>query len=345
MPTIKKPNQHFDATLYTGNGETQTVTNAGGFQPDLVWLKIRSGTGQHVLTDSVRGVSKQVFSSLIDAETTEAGKGITAFNSNGFTLGDELIITGSSNANAATYVGWQWKAGEGTTTVNTSGTISSNVSVNTTAGFSVVEFTGTGANATVGHGLGVAPKMIILKRRNFATGWFVYHSSVPNTQFLRLQGTDAATTGTGVWNSTSPTSTVFSIGNDGNVNASGQTYINYCWAEIAGFSAFGSYTGNGSTDGPFLYTGFRPKFVMWKKSNATESWVIIDTSRDPVNLAYNKLYANGTSGDDTGTGYGVIDALSNGFKIRSSHTVQNNNGDTYIYAAFAEHPFKNSLAR
>jgi hypothetical protein len=345
--TIKKGNTVMDATLYTGTATTQSITNAGSFKPDLVWVKIRSGSGQHVLTDSVRGVSKQVFSSLTNAETTEAGKGITAFNSNGFTLGDELAVTGSSNANAATYVGWQWQAGQGSTSSNTSGSITSTVSVNATAGFSIVTYTGTGANATVGHGLGVAPKMIIVKNRTTAGDeWCVWHTSLTNaTYYLYLNGTAAQAVDTTFWNSTAPSSTVISLGSNGRTNRSSSNMVCYAWSEIAGFSKFGSYTGNGSTDGPFIATNFAPKFVMIKRTDTTNDWAIHDTSRSAYNVSTTVLAANLSSAESAFAAAYELDILSNGFKPRSLGNVHNASGGTYIYAAFASNPFKNSNAR
>jgi hypothetical protein len=342
-PTILQGNKYMDASLYTGDGSSSlTVVNQTQFKPDFVWVKIRSGSGQHVLTDSVRGVSKQVFSSLTNAETTEAGKGITSFNSNGFTLGNELLTTGTTNVNAATYVGWQWQAGQGTTTVNTSGATSSNVSVNSTAGFSVVTYTGTGANTTIGHGLSSAPSMIIVKNRGSAVAWAAWHTSIANTQYLVLNTTAAAATGATWWNSTTPTSSVISVGTSTSTNASGNTYVAYCWAEIAGFSKFGIFTGNGSTDGPFVYLGFRPKFVMVKRTQDGE-WGLHDTTRDPYNVVSKVIL--GESSDAEVSGLTLYDFTSNGFKLRNSNANRNASGGTYIYMAFAENPFKNSLAR
>ena len=345
-PTILQGNLYMDASLYTGDGSSSlTAVNQAQFKPDFVWIKIRSGSGQHVLTDSVRGVSKQVFSSLTNAETTEAGKGITSFNSNGFTLGNELVTTGTTNVNAATYVGWQWQAGQGTTTVNTSGATSSNVSVSTTAGFSVVTYTGTGANTTIGHGLSAAPKMVIVKNRGSAVAWAAWHTSIANTQYLVLNTTAAAATGATWWNSTTPTSSVISVGTSTSTNASGNTYVAYCWAEIAGFSKFGSYTGNGSADGSFVYLGFRPRYLMIGPSSNTTNFQIIDTSRDPYNLAGLGLDAGNSSAEYTPQSSGYpVDILSNGFKQRST-SQPNTSGQTYIYMAFAENPFKNSNAR
>ncbi len=217
------------------------------------------------------------------------------------------------------------------------------VSVNATAGFSVVTYTGTGANATVGHGLGVAPRMIIVKRRNNGTdNWRVYHASIGAGNTLALNSTNASASSSVTWNNTAPTSTVFSVGTESNTNASGSTIVAYCWAEIAGFSKFGSYTGNGSTDGTFVYTGFRPKFIIIKTSSNVDSWYVLDTSRSTYNATNQRLFPNLSNAESSGD---AIDILSNGFKNRSTTTINNLNGATYIYMAFAENPFKNALAR
>jgi hypothetical protein len=331
-----------DATLYTGNGSTQTITNAAGFRPDFVWLKSRSSGGNHSLTDSVRGVNSQLFSSLTDAQGTATDQ-VTAFNTNGFALGANASGTGSTNVNTVTYVGWQWQAGQGTNTTNTAGSITSTVSVNASAGFSVATYTGTGANATVGHGLGVAPRMVIVKQRNGTFTWRVYHASLANTQVLYLSATDAATTETTAWNSTTPTSSVFSVGTSSATNGSTNTYVAYCWSEIDGFSKFGSYTGNGSADGTFVYTGFRPKFVLFKMSSAASSWFIRDTERDTYNASTKSLFPNLSDAENPSGA--ALDILSNGFKLRSTTSGVNGSGETIIYAAYAENPFRNSLAR
>ena len=337
--TIVKGNTVMDATLYTGNLTGQSITNAASFKPDLVWIKSRSAATDHKLTDSVRGATKALISNTTGAETTDL-TGLTAFNTNGFTVGASTTYNNTS----ATYVGWQWQAGQGSSSSNTSGSITSTVSVNATAGFSVVTYTGTGSNATVGHGLGVAPKMVIVKTRSAAAqDWDVYHSSLANTQYLLLDSTAAAATAATVWNSTSPTSSVFSIGTASDVNVSARTYIAYCWAEIAGFSKFGSFTSNASADGTFVYLGFRPKYIMFKPSSyAGEQWYIQDSSRSPSNVATAGLYANLSIAEDVGT---AVDLLSNGFKLRAANGINANSGATVIYAAFAESPFRNSLAR
>jgi len=336
--TIVKGNTVMDATLYTGTGASLSVTNAASFKPDFVWLKSRSATTNHQIFDSVRGTTKVLVSNSTEAETTSANT-ITSFNSGGFTVGTNTAI----NTNAATYVGWQWQAGQGSTSSDTNGSITSTVSVNASAGFSVVTYTGNGlAGATIGHGLGVAPSLIIVKNRSTgSTDWPVYHQSIGATNWLALNTTDASAANIVLWNDTSPTSSVFTTGISLYVNGSGSTFVAYCWTPIAGFSAFGSYTGNGSADGTFVYTGFRPKFVMIKRTDSTSDWYIWDTARDTYNLVTNTLLAD-TSGAETSAT--SIDNLSNGFKCRSA-TVVNASGGTYIYMAFAETPFKNSLAR
>jgi hypothetical protein len=346
--TIKKGNTVMDATLYTGTGTTQTITNAGSFKPDLVWLKTRSIAGNsHYLFDAVRGVGKYVSSDATTAEATLATS-LTSFNSNGFSLG---TAGGAINGSGTTFVGWQWQAGQGSTSSNTSGSITSTVSVNATAGFSVVTYTGTGANATVGHGLGVAPKMIIVKSRSGVLLWVVYHASLLNTQYIVLNTTAAVVSSSPtVWNSTTPTSSVFSLGTATGVNTNGATFVAYCWAQIAGFSSFGSYIGNGNANGPFIYTGFRPKYVMVKVSSTGargvfDGWNINDTSRSPFNLCRAFLQANTTAAEDSTNNYLDMDIISNGFKLRSASDGSNTNAQTYIYMAFAENPFKNALAR
>jgi hypothetical protein len=335
------------ATTYTGTGASLTVANTvngTNFQPDLVWVKSRSAATDHKLTDVVRGVTKALISDTTGAETTDTN-GLTAFGSTGFTLGTDTTY----NNSAATYVAWQWKA-NGAGVTNTSGSITSTVSANTTAGFVVVTFTGTGANATVGHGLGVAPSMVIVKDRTAArTGyqWPVWHTSLGGgTKALFLNVTDATATDTVYWNSTVPTSSVFSVGTWGGVNYSGDNFVAYCFSAVAGYSAFGSYTGNGSTDGPFVYTGFRPRFILIKcSSNSTSStvWTIFDTSRSPYNASVNELYPNLSAAE--GVDSSGIDILSNGFKPKRNSEYANLSGWTYIYYAVAENPFKYSSAR
>ena len=343
-PTILQGNKYMDATLYTGNGSTNVIVNQARFKPDFVWYKSRSNGGwNHGLFDSVRGTSLQLFSNTTGAEGSYSG--VTSFNSNGFTVGSD----NGGNESGGSMVGWQWQAGQGTTSSNTSGSITSTVSVNTTAGFSVVTYTGNATNgATVGHGLGVAPKMIILKDRTTGGAsypWYTYHASLGNTVEVRLNSTNAATVNN-TWNNTSPTSTVFTLGApSGGSNASGDAYVAYCWAEIAGYSKFGSYTANGSADGPFIYTGFRPKYVMIKDATtggAGYSWFIFDSVRNTYNVEDKYLLAQAPDAEATTS---VMDFLSNGFKLRFAGGGVNPSNDTIIFMAFAENPFKNSNAR
>ena len=352
-PTILQGNKYMDATLYTGTAtvagaNTITITNQAGFKPDFVWAKGRSIAYAHGLFNSVVGAEKFLVSSNTNAELVNEPDGyLTSFNSNGFTLGNGSNSNLTFNSSPQSYVAWQWQAGQGTNTSNTSGSITSTVSVNATAGFSVVTYTGTGANATVGHGLGVAPKMVIIKYRSGPSGgwlWFVFHNSLSNYNYaLRLNSSDLETQFTNGFQAY-PTSSVFSMGSEGAINYSGNAYVAYCWSEIAGFSKFGSYTGNGSTDGVFIYLGFRPKFIITKVSSTSGyNWNMYDSSRGTYNAADQVLVANANVVEETG--YDPIDFLSNGFKLRMGNRGSNVSGATYIYMAFAENPFKNANAR
>ena len=337
--------KYFNPVTYTGNGTNDRAVTGVGFQPDLVWVKERSGVTNHVLNDVIRGGSRGLFSNNTEAEYYDPDSFVKTFTSDGFTVGS----TGGVNANGATYVGWNWKAG-GTAVTNTSGSLTSQVSANRDAGFSIVTYTGTGANATVGHGLGVAPSVVIVKKRSSGGGvsnWCVYFSAVSNaaTSYLFLNTTDAIGTGNSIlWNSTAPTSISFSIGTASNTNESSATFVAYCFAPIAGYSAFGSYTGNGNADGPFVYTGFKPRFLMIKNTAAASAdWVIYDSVRSTYNIMGEYLNPNLTGAAGAAT---VLDFLSNGFKLKiAGGGTHNQNTNVYIYMAFAEHPFKYSLAR
>jgi len=345
-PTIVNGATVMAASLYTGTGSSQTISNAVNnvsFQPDWVWIKSRSGATNNELTDSVRGATKSLVSNSTAAEATDTN-GLTAFGSTGFTVGSDT----NYNNNTATYVAWQWKAG-GTSSSNTNGSITSTVSVNATAGFSIATYTGTGANATVGHGLGVAPSMIIIKCRDSATdpSWIVGHTGiVMGTGRLILNGTDANSNAgaSSLWNSTAANSSVFSLGTYSSVNQNTLRFVAYLFAEVAGFSKFGSYTGNGSSDGPFVYCGFRPRYVFVKRIDTTADWYTFDTSRNSYNALDAELDLNIAIAETTAGG-ATFDFLSNGFKLRRTGNAVNNSGGTYIYAAFAENPFKYSLAR
>lgn len=345
------------ATLYTGNGSTQAVSNAVNtvsFQPDLVWIKNRTSSYNHVLQDSIRGATAaaKLSSNLAEAEggANLAPYGnVSAFNSNGFSLAAGSIDSRQTNTGSESFIGWQWKAG-GTAVSNTAGTITSSVSANTTAGFSIVTFTSpaTSITFTVGHGLGVAPAMIFLKDRGQASYWGVYHSgATTNNNSLYLNTTNAVTASTNVWGTALPTNAVF--GSYSGVGTQlNDTCVAYCWAPVAGYSAFGSYTGNGSTDGPFIYTGFRPRWLMIKNiTNATYGdWQIYDASRSTYNLTALQLQPNTGTAEYDGSGSGIgFDLVSNGVKVRTSNASRNNSGDTFIYAAFAENPLKYANAR
>jgi len=333
-------NKYFDVTTYTGTGSAQSIVNSGGFQPDWVWMKPRSFggspvTGHNTLYDVLRGATKELYSDLTSGEATNS-QSLTSFNSNGFSVGTEQ----RNNNSGSSYVGWQWKA-NGTGVTNTAGSITSTVSANTSAGSSVVTYTAqSSGTGTVGHGLGVAPRMIITKERVTApSNWSTYHASLGNTAYLLLNTTNAGVTASAAWNNTSPTSSVFTLGS---AFAGAGTMVAYCFSEVAGYSKFGSYTGNGSTDGPFIFTGFRPRYVMFKRTNTTGSWYILDTARDTVNAVVNSLEADLSIAE---TSPYTMDYLSNGVKIRTINADLNTSGSTYIYMAFAESPFKYANAR
>ena len=346
-PAIKQPETQFNVVTYTGNGGTLDVDV--GFQPDFVWTKSRTNAYVHGLWDTVRGVGKHLMSNLTNAEVTNDPDGyLSAFNPNGFTLSAGSSSSATWNLSGGTYVAWCWKAG-GTAVTNTDGAITSQVSANVDAGFSIVSYTGTGANATVGHGLSSAPAIVIVKNRNGVvsggTWWLVYTTAIDGSpDYLRLDSTDASgTSGEPV-----PTSTVFSIAGGTLAGASGAEYIAYCFHSVEGFSKIGSYVGNGSADGPFVYTGFKPAFVMVKRtdaSNASTSWEIIDNERSGYNTKNDLLYADIANAEYSGATYPDWNILSNGFKVMTSRQNVNVSGGTYIYMAFAEHPFNYATGR
>jgi hypothetical protein len=323
--------------LYTGTGAALSITGVG-FQPDFVWTKLRSQAGSHSLADVIRGGTAVLRSDSTAAEVTRANH-IQSFDADGFTLGAD----GTSNLNGTTNVAWNWKASNATAVSNTEGTITSQVSANPTAGFSIVSYTGTGSAATVGHGLGAKPDLMIIKERDGVANWIVYHQSLTADKFMILNLTNAEADFTPIFNDTEPTSSVFTVGTNGDINGSADQYIAYCFHSVEGYSKFSSYTGNGSADGPFVYTGFRPAWVMVKRTDVANNWLIFDTERDVYNVAGLELFANLSDAENNNKP--EFDMLSNGFKCRYTYTGSNASGGTYIYMAFAENPFKYSVAR
>ena len=335
MAQINKPSEYFNTKLYTGNGSTQSITGVN-FQPDIVWVKHRnSGTlWNHSVHDSVRGSTKYIASNTTDSEVTDANS-VTSFDNDGFSIGNFVKI----NESGTNFVSWNWKA-NGAGVSNTDGSITSTVSVNTTSGFSIVSYTGTGATATIGHGLGVTPAMFIVKSRSTAgTSWMTWskHFSSATDTFLRLNTTASVQTISNFWGTSAPNSTTFGVGAGGyDNNVSGATTIAYCFAEKKSFSKFGKYTGNGNANGPFIYTGFKPAFVIIKVySGNTGGWDMYDNKRVTVNPNNVFLQANDAGAESTGDS---VDFLSNGFKIRSTSGNQNGSGNLHIYMAFAENP-------
>ena len=335
--TINKSTDYFNSTLYTGNGGTQTITGVG-FQPDFTWVKGRNHAYYHYLQDAVRGSQKILYTNNADSEATITA-GISAWNADGYVTGSQ----GALNYNGRTFAAYNWKAGGGQGSSNTDGSINTTyTSVNTTAGFSISKYIGNNtAGATIGHGLGVAPEMIIVKQTTGSTDWFVYHKSLSATKYVRVNSDDAQATSTSIWNDTAPTSSVFSVGTNTGVNAaSGSTYVAYSFAPKAGYSKFGSYVGNGNADGTFVYTGFKPAWLLIKKSSASgNGWFLMDTKTNTYNPKSIFFQANATNAE---TDVDRMDILSNGFKPRYDWSIINESGATYIYMAFAENPFVGS---
>ena len=342
---IDDPSAYFQTATYTGNGDSAEDTNAivndgnSNLQPDFIWIKRRNYDNGHQLLDSTRGVDKILGSELTSAETTLSGR-LASFGTDGFTVQGS---SGAFNQEFEPFVAWQWKANGGTTASNTDGSITSTVQANQDAGFSIVTYTGNGSASTIGHGLGVVPAMIIVKCRNAgSTNWTVYHknsNATPQNYILELNNTNAAADNDR-FNDTAPTSSVFSVNaGSSTVNQNSNTYIAYCFAEKQGYSKFGKYVGNGNADGSFVYTGFKPAFVMFKNSNAAFDWTIVDNKREGYNLINKRLTANTPDAEAT---YNVLDFVSNGFKLRDAYGIWNGSGNTLIYMAFAENPFVTS---
>jgi len=330
--TINKSTDYFNTKLYTGNGTDNHAITGVGFQPDWVWLKARNQADYHYSLDAVRGVTKCIFQNDTSAESTFADS-LKSFDSDGFTLG----TSGDLNASSQTMASWNWKA-NGAGSSNTDGSITSTVSANTTSGFSIVKWTGNSTSgATVGHGLGVVPKMIIVKTTARTGNWVTYHHTLGATKYLELNNTGAVGTSTAAWNDTSPTSSVFSLGSWSNTNDNGYGMIAYCFAEKTGYSKFGSYTGNNNADGTFVYTGFKPAWIMIKQTSDTNQWFIFDNKRNTFNPETLYIQANTSDGDNAFTS---LDFTSNGFKFLTSNAAFNNG--SYIYMAFAEAPLVGS---
>ena len=338
--TINKSSDHFNTVQWTGNASTNAITGVG-FRPDWIWGKSHTSGYSHQLYDVVRGATYSLKTNGYTAQET-LSTGLTSFDSDGFTLGSNTNI----NASGHTVTGWNWKAGNAQGSSNTDGSINTTyTSANTTSGFSISTYTGTGSAGTIGHGLGAKPAMIIAKRlTGSAEAWVVYHQSLdasaPQDKYLHLNSTDAVGDSAGMWNDTAPTTSVFSVGSTGVSNGSGGTFVAYCFAEKQGFSKFGKYTANGNANGAFVYTGFKPGFIMIKSATTAMYWHIFDDKRQGFNPNNYRLNPNAT--DQETTTAGVIDILSNGFKIRTDQQQFGTNGATYIYMAFAEAPLVGS---
>jgi len=342
--TINKSTDYFNTKLYTGNGGTQSITGVG-FQPDWVWYKNRSATASHGLFDAVRGATKLIQSNSTSAEQTVSG--ITSFDSDGFGIGADS----DGNGNGNNIVAWNWKA-NGAGSANTTGSINSTVSVNTTSGFSIVSYTGNGnGNSTIGHGLGATPKFIIVKRRSSAQDWGTYSPSfisASNPNIVYLSKNTAQADDTNVWGTSATfNNNTFTVGDWVGSNSNGDTFIAYCFAEKTGFSKFGKYIGTGSTTGtPFIYTGFKPAFVMTKGADVADQWTMSDIPRDNAvgggNGTGARLTADSNAAESTNTSWASIQKYSNGFSPQGNDGVTNGSGSTYIYMAFAKAPLVGS---
>ena len=333
--TIDDPTLYFNTVLYTGTGSEQTVSGVN-FSPGLTWLKSRSNGQPNVLSDSVRGGNKQLYSADTQAETTY-GQYLKSFNSDGFVLGTDSGINQSSQ----TFVSWNWKAG-GSASNNTDGNKTISLSVNTTAGFSVGTYAGTGQDSTIGHGLGAVPDWLMIKNRSSGSRkWQLWHNGLTGTnKYLAIDRSDAELTDTASWDNTAHSNTVWNTYGSGEANQNGENFVCYAWTSIQGFSDFGSYTGNGNADGPFIYTGFKPAWIMTKQINGGSSWIVHDNKRDPINAVTE--YFTVEENDAAGTLANSFDLCSTGFKVRTSNGDRNSNGDIFAYWAFAESPLVNS---
>ena len=331
--TINKSTDYFNTVLYSGNSSTNNITGVG-FQPDWLWIKARNYSENHVLYDAIRGVTKQLYSNTSGSESTNA-TALTAFASDGFNL---ATSNGNTNANGTNFVSWNWKA-NGAGSSNTDGNVTTTVSVNTTAGFSIVSYSGTGSDSsTMGHGLGSTPAMIMIKRKNANEDWRVWHQNLSATtgKNLRLNTTDTEDSNNSFFYSAAPNATTFNPGSGGNTNSAAGTYIAYCFAEKTGYSKFGKYTGNGNANGTFIYTGFKPAFIIIKRTDTTSNWTMFDNKRDGFNCDQAQLKPNTNDAEDAGSASTFLDILSNGFKCRNTAADKNGSGGTYIYMAFGQ---------
>ena len=335
---LDKPSDYFVTKLFTGNGSNGHAISGLDFQPDWVWLKNRNTGNTHEAFDSVRGATKTLYPDRSDAEYVNSTGSLTSFNSDGFTVGSG----DGANKSGSGIASWNWKTGTSFTNDASStgiGSIDSSGSFNNDAGFSIVTYTGNGSSgATVKHGMNQKPSMFIIKDRdNSNEGWMVYHTSLGATKYMRLNETGAAATGSAYFNNTEPTSSVFTIGNNDVVNKSGDKYVTYCFAEKKGYSKFGSYTGNGNADGTFVYTGFKPAFIMCKRTDGADDWFLLDNKRDIDNPANHWLMADSSGAEQTSPIF--FDFTAQGFKNRGTGGGNNASGGTYIFMAFAENPF------
>jgi hypothetical protein len=346
--TINKPSSYFNTILYTGDATSPRSITGVGFKPDLTWIKNRSQIGSNGFYDAVRGTgaSKNLSTDSTGAQGSggdAAGYGfLSAFNTDGISVTAGTVGSDITNKSGSNYVNWNWLASN-TTVSNTSGSITSTVSANTTSGFSIVTYTGTGANASIGHGLGAVPKFIIVKCTSNTMNWPTYNANSINgvSGITFLDVTDAeANYGTSYWQTT-PTSTLFYVGSNTNTNNSGYTYVAYVFADIKGFSKFGSYTGNGSVDGPFAYTGFKPAWILMKDATSASQWRIWDNKRETYNTEISVIRPNSNAAEQSNAAF-AVDFLSNGFKIRYDYAEMNASGEKYLYMAFAENPFVSS---
>ena len=339
---IDDPSAYFQANAYTGNGSNgYAITNDGNsdLQPDLWWAKNRDKAYDHALYDSTRGVAEILVSHSTAAAVGGVTDRIASFDTNGFTLNGSVTVNENNNP----HVAWQWKANGGTTSSNGDGGITSTVQANTTAGFSIATYTGnSNSPSSIGHGLGVVPKFYIIKQRDAVNAWKVYHSGIATDaeDYVMELNTEAAREDNAIWNDTGPTSSVINFTDHGAVNQSGETYVAYSFAEVQGYSKFGKYIGNGNANGPFVYTGFKPAFVMQKRTDDVGGFNMVDNKRNVFNVADRRLFANVANAESTTKT--AFDFLSNGFKLRDSNTSLNASGSTYIYMAFAENPFTTS---